>query len=90
MDEEKREKVGVRREKVGGWVGRWSGSIYLYTYVGFGESALALVHDVEAKGLGEEREGFVRVGLEKVGGWVGRWVGWMEESEAVRMSYCEL
>ena len=23
-------------------------------------------------------------------GWVGGWVGWVEENEAVRMSYCEL
>ena len=22
--------------------------------------------------------------------WVGGWVGWVEEEEAVRMSYCEL
>ena len=24
------------------------------------------------------------------GGWVGGWVGWIEEKEAVRMSYCGL
>ena len=24
-----------------------------------------------------------------IGGWVGGWVGWMEEEEAVRMSYCD-
>ena len=36
------------------------------------------------------RERVERRRLETFFGWVGGWVGWVEENEVVRMSYCGL
>ena len=87
---------------VGGWVGRWVvwptylrlSSVGVSNHVrGIVQPPLGLLRLL----VGDLGGGvFVPVLFvlffygKEVGGWVGGWVGWVEEKEAVGMSYCKL
>ena len=70
---------------MGGWVGGWVDGAYLNA------QAVDLVLVLVTLSLLDHALDLV--GGETawwVGGWVGGWVGWVEEDEAVRMSYWKL
>ena len=82
---------------MGRWVGGWARGFFSYR-LGWKEAKrkrgrkerkvyLEVMMRLEVK-ENSCSSAFTRMRL--VGGWVGEWVGWVEEKEAVRMSYCEL
>ena len=74
-----------------GWVGEWVGGKHAYRRTA--STASSAKWDFSWQRSLEERVVLAMlIYREKrwVGGWVGGWVGWVEENEAVGMSYCEL
>ena len=83
---------------VGGWVGGWDVPVLKRLTISTADSTSSIGTARDASVLNWRRPRRLHLVLVSstiycrgwVGGWLGGWVGWVEEKQAVGMSYCEL